>query len=370
MRIRQQDGGIERGVLHGDIFSPVSFIAGFDRIFMLYDHANAGMSVGEGNNTVRMSKFEYADDAALIDENAAQAMARVTSLSVGFLNDAAMVISAKKSKAMQIHRTTRTSVTTEADVAEFNLLYRCDSCAREFTKQQGPKIDMAWWCDGGRTQRPRLGSLTDKAVQTAKRRSAEATLVRVNIGNDALENVFHFEYLGSRLQCDGDDEADVRHRMDIAQSAFGSLNHLWIDHRLSRATKLKLYRLSVCSSLTHCCTAWSPWTLTSTVVRRINGFISRCLHVITGEDYRTTATAPVYDLVLAGRKQRLRYLGHVLRLPADRVVQRSLVALGKGGTYYPEGSLFSDCEDVGLPNRQSGVTCVKCVYHYYAVCRF
>ena len=169
----------------------------------------------------------------------------------------------------------------------------------------------------------------------------------MNIVNDALDNVLHFEYLGSRLQCDGDDEADVSHRMDIAQSAFGSL---WTDHRLSRATKLKLYRLSVCSSLTHCCTAW---TITSTVVRRINGFNSRCQHVITGEDCRTSATAPVYDMVLAVRKQRLRYLGHLMRLPADRVVWRSLMALVKGGAYYPEGSLFSDCEDVGLPNLET-----------------
>ena len=134
--------------------------------------------------------------------------------------------------------------------------------------------------------------------------------------------MLHFKYLGSRLQCDGDDEADVRLRMDIAQSAFGSLGHLWTDRRLSRATKLKLYRLSMCSSMMHCCTAW---TLTSTVVHRINGFNSRCLHMITGEDYRTTATAPVYDLVLAVCKQRLRYLGHVLRLPADRVVTMVLL---------------------------------------------
>ena len=72
---------------------------------------------------------------------------------------------------------------------------------------------------------------------------------------------------------------DVRHRMDIAQAAFGSLNHLWTDHRLSRETKLRLYRLAVCSSLTHCCTTWA---LTRTVRRMINGFNSRCLHVITG----------------------------------------------------------------------------------------
>ena len=65
------------------------------------------------------------------------------------------------------------------------------------------------------------GSLTDKAVKSSKRRAAEASLDKVIIGSDPpLENVPHFEYLGSRLQCDGSDEADVRHRLEIAQSAF------------------------------------------------------------------------------------------------------------------------------------------------------
>ena len=138
---------------------------------------------------------------------------------------------------------------------------------------------------------------------------------------------------------------DVRHRMDIAQAAFGSLNGVWTDHRLSRETKLRLYRLAVCSSLTHCCTTWA---LTRTVRRMINGFNSRCLHVITGGNYRDAATTPVYDLVLAVRKRRMRYLGHVLRLPQDMIVRRSFIALVKGGTYYPETSLFSDCEVDGL----------------------
>ena len=51
----------------------------------------------------------------------------------------------------------------------------------------------------------------------------------------------------------------------------------------------------MCSSLTHCCEAW---TLNRTVIRSINGFNSRRLHVITGEHYRETATAPAYALVL------------------------------------------------------------------------
>ena len=76
--------------------------AGLDRICRLHDHVNAGMTVGAGANTVCMSKCEYADDAALIDENAGQAAARVTSLATGSLEDAAMIISAKKSKVMHV----------------------------------------------------------------------------------------------------------------------------------------------------------------------------------------------------------------------------------------------------------------------------
>ena len=84
LRIRQQDGGvemsepfnIERGVLIGDIFSPVYFIAGLDRIFRLYDHVNPGTTVGTRVHTVRMAKFESADDAALTG----QATVRITSL--------------------------------------------------------------------------------------------------------------------------------------------------------------------------------------------------------------------------------------------------------------------------------------------------
>ena len=238
VRIRQQDGGvamsepfnIERGVLQGDIFSPVCFIAGLDRIFRLYDHVNPGMSVGTGAHTVRMAKFEYADDAALIDEDAGQATARVTSLAAGSIADAAMIISAKKSKVMHIHKTTRTSATIEADVAKLNLVHKCESCTREFTKLRGLKMHMARWCDGGRTQRSRVGSLTDKAVKSSKRRAAEASPDKVVIGSDPpLENVPHFQYLGSRLQGDGSDEAEVDHRLEIAQSAFSSLSHLWAD---------------------------------------------------------------------------------------------------------------------------------------------
>ena len=191
----------ERGVLQGDIFSPVCFIAGLDRIFRLYDHVNPGMTVGMGAHTIRLAKFEYADDAALIDEDAGQAMAWVTSLASGSIVDAAMIISAKKSKVMHIHKTTRMSATTEADIAKLNLVRKCESCTHEFTKICGLKMHMAHWCDGRRTQRSRVGSLTDKAVKSRKRRVAEAFLDKVAIGSDPpLENVPHCKETGATRQ--------------------------------------------------------------------------------------------------------------------------------------------------------------------------
>ena len=101
VRITQADGSVKlsnpfniaRGVLQGNIFSPIAFIAGLDRIFRQNDVHTAGVTVGSGESSMKMSKFEYADDAALVDDDAATATTRVTAIAAGSLNDAAMVIS-------------------------------------------------------------------------------------------------------------------------------------------------------------------------------------------------------------------------------------------------------------------------------------
>ena len=90
--------------------------------------------------------------------------------------------------------------------------------------------------------------------------------------------------------------------MAIAQTTFSSLTNIWSDHRLSRTLKLRTCGLAVCSTLTH---ASEAWALTDPLMRCINGFNSRCLHVITGEDYRVTATTPAYNLLLAIRHRCL-----------------------------------------------------------------
>ena len=90
------------------------------------------------------------------------------------------------------------------------------------------------------------------------------------------------------------------------------------------------------------------WTFNRKMIRTINGFNSRSLHIMMGKDYQEMATAPAYNLVLAVRRRRLRYLGHVLHMHTDRMVRHALMA-HMVDYHYSVGSLFSDCQGVALP---------------------
>ena len=301
---------ISRGVLQGDIFSPVAFIVGLMHIFALHDMPGSGVEVGMPPYHITVSSLEYADDAGLIDDNVQQASARLSSISSGSRNDAAMDISIPKTKAMHIHEQVKVSETETHEIAALKLKHVCPACTRDFTTKRGLSQHQAkrkggGWCLGSPSKantRSRKGTLTDKAVQKQKRIQHEKAMDKVLIEGTEIDNVYAFVYLGSLIQCDGDDRADVRYRMDIAQSRFSSLSRIWKDHRLPRALKIRLYKSSVCSTLTHACEAWA---LTEGVQKMVNGFNSRCLHSITNQGYRAMATNPLFNLLLAIRKRSM-----------------------------------------------------------------
>ena len=119
-----------------------------------------------------------------------------------------------------------------------------------------------------------------------------------------------------------------------------TLSHIWSDNRLPRQLKLRLYAACVCSTLTH---GSEAWTLTPSAMKALNCFNSRQLHRITGRPYRDEATHPSYDLLAAIRLRRHRWLGHILRMPPERLLHRAVRALGqRGGPPYQPGSLLMD----------------------------
>ena len=266
---------VRRGVIQGDIFSPQCFTLGLDRIFRLHDIAGQGIG-GPSLGDVTASKFEYADDVGLLDWTAAEASERVSAQASGSRASASMEMSAPKSKGMHVHIRERLPVSTEVEVEALDLPHSCPECKRSFPTSRGLAVHRARWCRPGQRPASRRGQLADKAVKLAKRKASAALLAPVVMEGESLESVYQFDYLGCRFTSDGDDAADLRHR-------------------------------------------------------------------ITGRSYQEEATTPSYDLMTAVRTRMHHWLGHILRMPADRLVRRAVLALRqRDGPPYQPGSILMD----------------------------
>ena len=172
---------ISRGVLQGDLFSPVAFIAGLMRTFALHDIPGSGVKVGSPPNELIISSLEYADDASMVDANVREASQRISSIATGSRNDAAMDISIPKTKAMHIHKKVRVSKTKTEKIAAFKLQFVCPNCTRD---KHSLSIHQSRGClhDPSKANtRSRTGSLADKAVQRQKRIANENKLDHVKI---------------------------------------------------------------------------------------------------------------------------------------------------------------------------------------------
>ena len=80
----------------------------------------------------------------------------------------------------------------------------------------------------------------------------------------------------------------------------------------------------------------------------VNGFNSRCLSIITGEDYRETAVRPEFDLVATVMKRRLRFAGHTLRMDTDRLLRRTFITYLKSWTTRPVGTVLHGLDSMPI----------------------
>ena len=142
---------------------------------------------------------------------------------------------------------------------------------------------------------------------------------QVSCENNLMKNVFRFKYLVSIFAADGDHRYDVRRRVGMAMTRIGKLSHVF-NANIRFGNKLRIYKAAVCSLLTYGCEAWH---LTRTTMATLNGANARCLSRFTGKSIHEEAStrSRTFDLVSAIRIRRLRWLGHILRMPDNRLVK-------------------------------------------------
>ena len=128
---------INRGVVQGDITSPLYFILALELILRTHD-AQPGKGIELlGKN---ISTLGYADDAALLDTDINVATARVTAIARGSKADADMAINIDKTEVMHVGKQDAVTATTE-DEARKVCKFQCRhaGCTRVFNNIHGKK---------------------------------------------------------------------------------------------------------------------------------------------------------------------------------------------------------------------------------------
>jgi hypothetical protein len=159
-----------------------------------------------------------------------------------------------------------------------------------------------------------------------------ANLIRIK--EKDIQDVDTFTYLGAIVNKTGGSTEDIKHRLGLARNAFAILGPLWKSNKYSRRTKLRIFNSNVMSVLLY---GAEMWKLNSSDITRLETFQRNCLRRILGifwpmkltnqKLYSQSKTFPVGETI---SRRRWRWLGHILRKPAE---DNCKVAL----TWAPEG---------------------------------
>ena len=136
---------INRGVVQGDITSPLYFILALELILRTHD-TNRHKGIKFGN--VMVDTLGYADDAALLDTDVHTATERVTSIARGSEQDADMKINVGKTEVMHVEEQDSVAQAT-SDELRAECKFTCPNvdCKRVFHTAHGCK------CHAGRCRR-------------------------------------------------------------------------------------------------------------------------------------------------------------------------------------------------------------------------
>jgi exonuclease III/uncharacterized C2H2 Zn-finger protein len=137
---------VRRGVVQGDIFSPLCFILALSVIMKKHLPPGGIESVG-GALGALLDSLEYADDAALLDVTPEDASTRVTALAEGAWQDACMKIAVDKSKAMFPRARVKLDGVTDEEYAAAEFGFTCSFCDRGFPTRDGVRSHQELgWC--------------------------------------------------------------------------------------------------------------------------------------------------------------------------------------------------------------------------------
>ena len=149
----------------------------------------------------------------------------------------------------------------------------------------------------------------------------------IKINGKTLNAVNCFTYLGSTLSNTVHIDREIDARIAKASAAFGRLGKkVWNRNGIRLETKLKVYAAIVLPSLLYGC---ETWTVYSPHARKLNHFHLSCLRNIMKirwqdkiPDNQVLAKAASVSIHTMLRKAQLRWSGHLVRMPDERLPKK------------------------------------------------
>ena len=121
---------VARGVVQGDIISPILFILALEQLIRQNDVHGDGVACGE---FFKVRILGYADDAAMLDQDTQTMTIRLTPLADAAKQEADMEVSMPKTFSQHVGKRTGIKVTkVEAVSAQMAFKHKCDFCDRRF----------------------------------------------------------------------------------------------------------------------------------------------------------------------------------------------------------------------------------------------
>jgi hypothetical protein len=167
----------------------------------------------------------------------------------------------------------------------------------------------------------------------------------LELQGESLEVVDRFTYLGSCITSDCSVTDEVSARISKARIAFANLRHLWRQKGLSLGLKGRVYQATVRAVLLY---GSETWPVRTEDLRRLQVFENRCLRTIAGVGWRQRIRNELIRKRIFGctdgtsiveciEHHKLRWLGHVLRMPSHRLPKRTLFSLPNSEWRKPRG---------------------------------
>ena len=164
----------------------------------------------------------------------------------------------------------------------------------------------------------------------------------VYVGDEVIQQVDSFKYLGSLLTKSANIDFEVDNRISCAAKAFSRLRSRVFDsHELSLGTKCAVYRAVVIPTLLYACETWVPYRRH---VQKLETFHLRQLRTIlkikwqdkvTNDEVLTRAKCSSITSLLPAH--HLRWVGHLNRMGDERLPKKILYGQIKDAPRRPGG---------------------------------